>query len=72
VGLSDAESDALLDELWSHVENGPFVWAQEWRQGDLVIWDNRCTLHRRNTLDPSLRRLMHRTQVRDKARPVAA
>lgn len=72
VGLSDAESDALLDEIWAHVQNGPFSWAQQWRRGDLVIWDNRCTLHRRNTLDPSLRRLMHRTQVRDSARPVAA
>ncbi len=72
VGLSDADSDRLLDEVWAHVENGPFKWAQEWRQGDLVIWDNRCTLHRRNQLDPSLRRLMHRTQVRDTARPVAA
>jgi taurine dioxygenase len=72
VGLSDADSDALLDELWAHVQRGPHAWAQEWRQGDLVIWDNRCTLHRRNQLDPSLRRLMHRTQVRDKARPVAA
>ena len=72
VGLSDADSDALLDELWAHVRQGPHSWAQEWRQGDLVIWDNRCTLHRRNQLDPSLRRLMHRTQVRDKARPVAA
>ena len=72
VGLSDADSDALLDELWAHVQQGPHLWAQEWRQGDLVIWDNRCTLHRRNQLDPSLPRLMHRTQVRDKVRPVAA
>jgi taurine dioxygenase len=72
VGLSDADSDALLDELWAHVQQGPHLWTQEWRQGDLVIWDNRCTLHRRNKLDPSLRRLMHRTQVRDKTRPVAA
>jgi len=72
VGLSDADSDTLLDELWAHVQQGPHLWAQEWRQGDLVIWDNRCTLHRRNQLDPSLRRLMHRTQVRDKTRPVAA
>jgi alpha-ketoglutarate-dependent taurine dioxygenase len=72
VGLSDADSDALLDELWAQVQQGPHLWTQEWRQGDLVIWDNRCTLHRRNQLDPSLRRLMHRTQVRDKARPVAA
>jgi alpha-ketoglutarate-dependent taurine dioxygenase len=72
VGLSDADSDALLDELWAHVQQGPHLWTQEWRQGDLVIWDNRCTLHRRNQLDPSLRRLMHRTQVRDRTRPVAA
>ena len=72
VGLSDADSDALLDELWAHVQQGPHLWTQEWRQGDLVIWDNRCTLHRRNQLDPSLRCLMHRTQVRDKTRPVAA
>ncbi|MEZ5856810.1 MAG: TauD/TfdA family dioxygenase [Hyphomicrobiaceae bacterium] len=72
VGLSDAESDALLDELWAHVANGPFHWAQQWQPGDLVIWDNRCTLHRRNTLDPSLRRLMHRTQVKDTARPTAS
>lgn len=72
VGLSDTESDELLDALWAHIGSGPFRWSQSWRPGDLVIWDNRCTLHRRNTLDPSLRRLMHRTQVRDTARPVAA
>jgi len=72
VGLSDAESDRLLDELWAHISNGPHFWAQEWEPGDIVIWDNRCTLHRRDQLDPNQRRLMHRTQVRGEARPVAA
>lgn len=72
VGLSDEDSDALLDELWAHIENGPFFWAQEWQRGDLVLWDNRCALHRRGPLDPAQRRHMHRTQVRDEARPVAA
>lgn len=72
VGLSDTESDALLDSLWAHIQNGPHMWAQCWRPGDLVIWDNRCTLHRRDVLDPLSRRLMHRTQVRDNARPLAA
>ncbi len=72
VGLSDAESDALLDQLWAHVQDGPHYWAQSWKKGDLVIWDNRCTLHRRNTLDPGQRRHMHRTQVRDSARPMMA
>ncbi|MGI9477185.1 MAG: TauD/TfdA dioxygenase family protein [Hyphomicrobiaceae bacterium] len=71
VGLSDAESDALLDELWAHIHNHDFVWTQQWQVGDLVIWDNRCALHRRNQLDPATRRLMHRTQVQDEARPVA-
>ncbi len=71
VGMSDADSDALLDELWAHIHNHDFVWIQQWRPGDLVIWDNRCALHRRNQLDPSTRRLMHRTQVRGDAKPVA-
>lgn len=72
VGYDDDKSDALLDELWAHIERHDFSWATEWLPGDLVIWDNRCTLHRRNQLDPALRRLMRRTQVKDTARPVAA
>lgn len=71
-GLPLEEGEALLDALWAHIEDGPHHWTQNWRVGDLVIWDNRCALHRRNGLDPSMRRHMHRTQVRDVARPVAA
>ena len=66
------DGDALLDALWNHINNGPHHWTQNWRVGDLVIWDNRCALHRRNELDPSMPRHMHRTQVRGEARPVAA
>lgn len=72
VGLSDTDSDALLDELWAHIEAHDFTWTQVWQPGDLVIWDNRCTLHRRDQLNPATRRLMHRTQVGDVARPIAA
>lgn len=71
-GMPVEEGDALLDALWDHINNGPHHWTQNWRVGDLVIWDNRCALHRRNGLDPASRRHMHRTQVRDGARPVAA
>lgn len=71
VGMPDKDSDALLDELWAHIHAHDFVWTQEWQAGDLVIWDNRCTLHRRSQLDPSTRRYMHRTQVQDEVRPVA-
>ncbi len=47
VGLELAESDALLDELWSFVDRPEFAWEHVWRVGDLVLWDNRCTMHRR-------------------------
>ena len=42
-----------------------------WRVGDLVLWDNRCTMHRRDPFDASSRRIMHRTQMKGQARPVA-
>lgn len=72
VGLSDTESDALLDEVWAYVEDGGVHWAQQWQRGDIVLWDNRCVLHRRGQLDPSTRRHMHRTQVQAEQRPSAA
>lgn len=57
-------SEALLDELWSHTNQKEFTWHQEWSAGDLVIWDNRCTMHRRDAFDPKERRIMHRTQIK--------
>jgi taurine dioxygenase len=70
VGLELAESEALLDELWSFVSRPEFVWEHVWRVGDLVLWDNRCTMHRRDAFDPHSRRIMHRTQVKGDARPM--
>jgi taurine dioxygenase len=69
LGLELAESEALLDELWSVVDRPEFSWEHVWRVGDLVLWDNRCTMHRRDAFDPSSRRIMHRTQVKGDARP---
>lgn len=62
-GLSLDDSEALLDELWRHATDEAFTWRQQWHVGDLIIWDNRCTLHRRDSFDNSLRRLLHRLQV---------
>jgi taurine dioxygenase len=62
-GLPLEESESLLDALWAHASRPEFVWAQRWRLGDLVLWDNRCTMHRRDAFDPSTRRLLWRTQV---------
>src|SRR5215475_4052842 len=69
VGLEVAESEALLDELWSVVDRREFSWEHVWRVGDLVLWDNRCTMHRRDAFDPNSRRIMHRTQVKGEQRP---
>lgn len=64
VGLELDESEALLDALWAHATQPRFVFRQQWKIGDLMIWDNRCTLHRRDSFDPSARRVMHRTQIK--------
>jgi taurine dioxygenase len=69
VGLGLAESEALLNELWAFVDRSEFAWEHVWRVGDLVLWDNRCTMHRRDAFDPNSRRIMHRTQVKGEQRP---
>jgi alpha-ketoglutarate-dependent taurine dioxygenase len=69
VGLELADSEALLDELWSFVDRPEFAWEHIWRVGDLVMWDNRCTMHRRDAFDPNSRRIMHRAQVKGEQRP---
>jgi len=69
VGLGLAESEALLNELWTFVDRPEFAWEHVWRVGDLVLWDNRCTMHRRDAFDPNSRRIMHRTQVKGEQRP---
>ena len=63
-GLEPAESEALLDELWSFATRPDLAWSHRWRVGDVVLWDNRCTMHRRDPFDASARRIMHRTQVK--------
>jgi len=70
-GLDLAESDALLDALWAYATRAVLCFTHHWRGGDLVLWDNRCTMHRRDPFDASARRIMHRTQVRGVAPPAA-
>ncbi|HET9019819.1 MAG TPA: TauD/TfdA family dioxygenase [Acetobacteraceae bacterium] len=71
-GLELGESEALLDQLWAAVAAPEIAWRHRWRVGDLVLWDNRCTMHRRDAFDPASRRVMHRTQVKGTAPPAAA
>ena len=66
LGLELAESERLLDALWAHATRPQLTLRQQWRVGDLLLWDNRCTVHRRDAFDPGARRLMHRTQIKDR------
>jgi taurine dioxygenase len=66
-GLELDESERVLDEIWSHVETA--VYRHKWAVGDLVLWDNRTTMHRRDAFDPKARRVMHRTQIKGSGAP---
>jgi taurine dioxygenase len=66
-GLTLDDSNALLDEIWTEATRESLTWRHQWRVGDLVLWDNRCTMHRRDAFDPSARRVMHRTQINSDA-----
>jgi taurine dioxygenase len=72
VGLPVPESEALLDRLWAHATQPQFVFTHRWSVGDVVMWDNRCVMHRREAFDPQSRRIMHRTQVKGEVPVVAA
>jgi taurine dioxygenase len=61
-GLEIEDSEALLNELWTHACQPRFAWSHKWSVGDLVVWDNRCLMHRRDSFDSSARRVMHRAQ----------
>jgi taurine dioxygenase len=62
-GMADAESDELLETLFDHQERREFVYEHVWRPGDLLLWDNRCTLHARTDFDASERRKLRRVAV---------
>ena len=61
------EARALLRDLIEHATQRRFVYAHVWRQWDLVMWDNRVTMHRARPYDPAAVRDMHRTTVADSA-----
>jgi taurine dioxygenase len=59
-GLSARESQELLHDLFDHQEQERFNYEHIWSPGDLIIWDNRCTLHARTNFDAQERRLLRR------------
>lgn len=70
-GMPRDEAAPLLADLWAAATDARHVWAQQWRPGDMMMWDNRCLLHKRDAFDPQSVRRLHRTTVEGE-RPVAA
>jgi alpha-ketoglutarate-dependent 2,4-dichlorophenoxyacetate dioxygenase len=67
-GMPEAEGRALIDQLIEHVSQRQFVYTHRWRPHDLVIWDNRCTMHRGTEYDDMRwKRDMQRATVLDRA-----
>ncbi len=66
VGMPEADGRRLLDELLAHATQPQFIYTHRWRPGDLVMWDNRCLLHRAvaNYAMDQHKRILHRTVVR--------
>lgn len=63
-GLSLDESERLLGLMFATIERPEFIYEHRWRVGDLVLWDNRCTLHARRDFDPNERRWLRRVTIR--------
>ncbi len=62
-GLSRDESEAILQQLFDHQEQPKFAYEHVWRPSDIVMWDNRCTLHARSDFSAGERRLLRRVTV---------
>lgn len=62
-GLPREESDAILEKLFDHQEEPRFVYGHVWRPGDILMWDNRCTLHARTDFSAGERRLLRRVTI---------
>ena len=66
-GIPVPEARLLLRDLMEHATQPQFVYTHRWRVGDLVMWDDRCTMHRARPFDHTQARDMHRTTVSDVA-----
>lgn len=66
-GMSRAESDALLAELYAHITQPEYIYGHSWRVGDLLMWDNIAVQHKATFDYDPLPRLLYRTTVRGPA-----
>ena len=69
VDMDQAEAERLLTAVYDHSERAEFVYEHEWQEGDLVLWDNRCSMHARTDFPETERRLLLRTTIEGHGRP---
>ena len=62
-GLSQADSDGILEELYAYTEAPEIRYTHKWRPGDLLMWDNLCSIHARTDFPSTERRLMRRVTI---------
>ena len=65
VGFSEDESDEILAYLFEHQKKPEFVYEHDWKVGDLMMWDNRCSIHARKDFPRDERRMLRRLTVQD-------
>jgi alpha-ketoglutarate-dependent 2,4-dichlorophenoxyacetate dioxygenase len=71
IGWPIEKGRRLIDDLLAFATQPRFVYSHRWREGDLIVWDNRCTMHRATPYDEmSVRRVLHRTTVSDEMNSV--
>lgn len=73
IGLDEQESRSVLEELFEFSTQPEFVYRHNWQVGDALLWDNACTMHRRDDFDDKYDRMMKRTTIlppEDRAVPV--
>ena len=63
-GLPAEESERILERMFRTLERPEFIYEHRWGVGDLVLWDNRCTLHARRDFDPNERRWLRRVTIK--------
>jgi len=71
MGLPLEESEKLLDELWLHAFKPENTYEHRWQVGDVLIWSNYSTMHKRDEFDKNTVRRMHRSQIKGTAAPAA-
>jgi len=71
-GLALAESEQLLDTIWDYAVAPEVTMRHRWQVGDVVLWNNLSTMHRRDAFPPEQFRTMHRSQIKGKYIPTAA